>query len=276
MTQVHSLRTEGITMAWHPIPWDQPQPVLQESVNISPLGASMAAAQSEEARRQIVTFNFFKVMPEWRRLADGQRADMRDEMASVINKWTGSNDMTVLSYSSVGLRAKCDFFLWRICYSADCLQSMYAEMMRTGLAGYLNEEYSLLGTTRQSQYKIGKAHYKHAESGIVQAGNSRYVTVFPYVKTRTWYQLPFEERQRIVREFIAVGEDFPRARMNTVYSFGIDDQDFVVILESDNLGDFVDAQMRLRETQNSPYTERATPVFTGIRCTPEEMLERIG
>ena len=75
---------------------------------------------------------------------------------------------------------------------------------------------------------------------------------------------------------IGVGEDFPKARMNTLYSFGIDDQDFIVVLESDQLGDFVDAQMRLRETQNSAYTERVTPVFTGLRSTPEEMLERIG
>ena len=236
----------------------------------------MPSAQSEEARRQIVTFTFFKVMPEWRRLIAPERAEMRDELASVIKKWTGSNDMTVLTYSSVGLSAKCDFFLWRICYSAECLQSMYAEMMRTGLAGYLVPEHSMLGTTRRSQYKIGKSHYKDAEAGIVKAGGSRYVTVFPYVKSRTWYQLPFEERQRIVREFIGVGEDFPKARMNTLYSFGIDDQDFIVVLESDNLGDFVDAQMRLRETQNSAYTESVTPVFTGIRCTPEEMLERVG
>jgi len=236
----------------------------------------MPTAQSEEARRQIVTFTFFKLMPEWRRLPANERAEMRREFASVLDKWSHGEDMTVLSYSSVGLRAKCDFFLWRICYSADCLQSMYAEMMRTGLAGYLSETHSMLGTTRRSQYKIGKAHYQHAEAGILQGGTNRYLTVFPYVTTRTWYQLPFEERQRIVREFIGVGEDFPRARMNTLYSFGIDDQDFVVILESDHLGDFVDAQMRLRETQNSAYTERVTPVFTGIRCTPEEMLERIG
>ena len=236
----------------------------------------MPSAQSEEARRQIVTFTFFKVMPEWRRLPANERAEAREELASVIKKWTGSNEMTVLTYSSVGLRAKCDFFLWRICYSAECLQSMHVEMMGTALAGYLVTEHSMLGTTRRSQYKIGQAHYRHAEAGLVKAGQNRYITVFPYVKTRTWYQLPFEERQRIVREFIGVGEDFPRARKNPLYSFGIDDQDFIVVLESDNLGDFVDAQMRLRETANSAYTERVTPVFTGIRCTPEEMLERIG
>lgn len=236
----------------------------------------MPTAQSDEARRQIVTFTFFKVLPEWRRLAQDERADMRREFVSVLEGWTHGEDMRVLSYSSIGLRAKCDFFLWRICYSADCLQSMYAEMMRTGLAGYVTEAHSMLGTTRRSQYKIGKAHYRHAEAGIVDAGNRRYLTVFPYVKSRTWYQLPFEERQRIVREFIGVGEDFPRARMNTLYSFGIDDQDFVVILETDQLSDFVDAQMRLRETANSAYTDRVTPVFTGIRCTPEEMLEKIG
>lgn len=236
----------------------------------------MPSAHQDEARRQVVTFTFFKVMPEWRRLSTNERAIMRGEFAKVVDKWTHGEDMSVLCYSSVGLRAKCDFFLWRICYSAECLQSMYAELMRTPLAGYLTVEHSMLGTTRRSQYKIGQQHYREAEAGILKAGKNRYLTVFPYVKTRNWYGLPFEERQRIVREFIAVGEDFPKARMNTIYSFGIDDQDFIVILESDNLADFVDAQMRLRETANSQYTERVTPVYCGIRCTPEEMLEKLG
>ena len=236
----------------------------------------MAAAQSDEARRQIVTFDFFRVMPEWRRLPESERSHMRDELAATIKKWSSSDDMTVLTYSSIGQRAKCDFFLWRICYSADCLQSMYSEVLRTAIAGYLVTDHSMLGTTRRSQYKVGRTQFHDVEAGVVKCGGSRYVTVFPYVKTRNWYQLPFEERQRIVREFIGVGEDFPRARMNTLYSFGIDDQDFIVVLESDHLGDFVDAQMRLRETQNSAYTERVTPVFTGMRSSPEEMLERIG
>ena len=236
----------------------------------------MPSAQSEEARRQVVTFTFFKVLPEWRRLPTSERAAIQEEFASVIKKWATCGDMTVLPYSTVGLRAKCDFFLWRICYSPECLQSMYAEMMRTRFGALMVAEHSMLGMTRRSQYKIGEPHYKHAEAGLVEGGTSRYLTVFPYVKSRAWYQLPFEERQRIVREFISVGEDFPRARMNTVYSFGIDDQDFIVILESDHLADFVDAQMRLRETQNSAYTERVTPVFCGVRSTVEEMLERIG
>lgn len=236
----------------------------------------MPSAHADDGRRQVVTFTFFKVMPEWRRLPANERAIMRGEFASVIDKWSQGEEMTVLAYSSIGLRAKCDFFLWRICYSPECLQSMFAELLRTPMGGYVSIEHSMLGTTRRSQYRIGHTHYREAEAGILKAGKNRYLTVFPYVKTRNWYGLPFEERQRIVREFIAVGEDFPKARMNTVYSFGIDDQDFIVILESDNLSDFVDAQMRLRETANSQYTERVTPVYCGIRCTPEEMLERLG
>src|SRR4051812_28440612 len=174
----------------------------------------MPTAQPDEARRQLVTFDFFRVLPEWRRLPAAQRAHMRDELLGVIKKCTGSDDMTVLTYSSIGQRAKCDFFLWRICYSPECLQSMYAEVLRTELAGYLVTAHSMLGTTRRSQYKVGRTQFHDVEAGVVKCGGSRFLTVFPYVKTRTWYQLPFEERQRIVREFIGVGEDFPKARMN--------------------------------------------------------------
>ncbi|MGH9521145.1 MAG: chlorite dismutase family protein [Terriglobales bacterium] len=235
----------------------------------------MGTAQGEEARRQVVTFTFYKVMPEWRKLPEAERRSAQAEFADVLQKWARGSEMTVLPYCAVGLRSKFDFFLWRICYSPECLQSMHVDMVRTQFGGYLVAEHSMLGMTRRSQYKIGSEQHRHAEAGVLEGGKHRYLTVFPYVKTRNWYQLPFEERQRIVREFMSVPDEFPRTRMNTLYSFGIDDQDFIVILESDHLSDFVDMQMRLRETQNSSYTERVTPVYCGLRCTVEELMEKV-
>ncbi len=226
-----------------------------------------------ETRRQVVSFSLYKVQPEWRRLAAAEKAEHRREFASVIAKWREGEQMKVLTYSLSGLRADADLMLWRICYSLECLQQMESDLMHTRLGAYLETSHSFLAMTRRSQYKIG---HGRDDEHTIKCGTYRYVSMLPFVKTRNWYQLPFEERQRIVNEYIDMIAEFPRVRMNTLYSFGIGDQEFVLVFESDHPGDIVDLKMRLRETENATYIQQDSPVFTGVQCTSEEMLERLG
>jgi chlorite dismutase len=95
------------------------------------------------------------------------------------------------------------------------------------------------------------------------------------VKTRAWYLLPLEERQAIMDVHIKVGHEFPTVRINTAYSFGLDDQEFVVAFESDSPSDFLDLVMKLRETRSSEYTLRDTPIFTCIAMTPADALDAL-
>ena len=227
----------------------------------------------QEPRRQVVSFTFYKVQPDWRRLTAAEKAEHRREFASVIAKWRESEQMNVLSYSLSGLRADADMMLWRICHSLECLQQMQAELMRTRLGAYLETPYSYLAMTRRSQYKIGQGG---GDENTMCCGKYRYASVLPFTKTRAWYQLAFEERQRIVNEYIDAIADFPGVRMNTLYSFGIDDQEFVLVFESDHPAEIVDLKMRLRETENAPYIQQDTPVFTGIQCDAGQMLEQLG
>lgn len=229
-----------------------------------------------EPRRQVVSFTFYKVLPEWRRLTAEKKAEHRLEFAAVIAKWRSSEEMKVLSYSLVGTRADTDMMLWRICYSLECLQKMQAELLSTPLGGYLTTPYSYLAMTKRSQYKIGQGHESHVQGAFSRCGDHKYLQVHPFVKNRAWYQMPFEERQRIVGEYIRMSQEFPGIRLNTMYSFGIDDQEFVLALESERITDIVDGVMRLRESENAAYTLRDTPIFTCVQCTPDEMLERLG
>lgn len=233
--------------------------------------------ETGEARRQVVNFGFFKALPDWRGLGRDHKRTLCRGFADVIQKWRDSDQMEILAYSLTGMRADCDMMLWRICYSLECLQQMQAELMATNMGSYLSTPYSFLAMTRHSQYQIGRGHgQEHLQGGVLKCGVARYLSLHPFVKTRAWYQLPFEERQRMVSEYIGVARDFPRVRVNTTYSFGLDDQDFVLAFESDHASDFVDLMMRLRETENSVYTARDTPFFTCVQCSVEEMLERLG
>ena len=106
--------------------------------------------------------------------------------------------------------------------------------------------------------------------------NAKYLFVYPFVKTRAWYQLPLEERQRIMDDHINVGNKYPSVRLHTTYSFGLDDQEFVVAFETDAPHDFLDLVMELRETKGSLYTLCDTPIFTCVAKPFVEILKDLG
>jgi chlorite dismutase len=166
--------------------------------------------------------------------------------------------------------------LWTICYSMDELNQMMAELMATPLGGYLQCNYNYIAMTKRSQYLIGHDQEQHESRGNIRPGGQKYIFIYPFWKTRSWYLLPLEERQRLMQEHIRVGLLYPRVKLNTTYSFGLDDQEFVVAFESNFPEDFLDLVQQLRETEISAYTLRDTPIFTCVRMKPEEMLDRLG
>ncbi len=232
--------------------------------------------QKEPHRRQFVSFSFYRIMPEWRRLPLGEREEHRREFAETVRKWNVPDTMKVVTYSLVGVRGDCDILLWRICYSISCLQEMTADIMRTRLGGYLETSNSYLGMTRRSEYLIGDEEGHPALRGVMRPGGAKFLFVYPLVRTRAWYMLPFEDRQRMVHEMVNLNREFPNTHLHVVYSFGLDDQDFVLAIETDQPEEFTERMMRAREVEASPYTQRDTPVFTCVRASIEEMLERIG
>jgi chlorite dismutase len=77
-------------------------------------------------------------------------------------------------------------------------------------------------------------------------------------------------------EHIRIGLMYPRVKLNTTYSFGIDDQEFVVAFETNFPEDFLDLVQQLRETEISMYTLQDTPIFSCVRVPVMEMLDRLG
>ena len=92
------------------------------------------------------------------------------------------------------------------------------------------------------------------------------------MKTAEWYLLPREERQRMMNEHIRVGKQYPEIRQLLLYSFGVQDQEFVVVYEMDDLRQFSDLVADLRAVEGRIYTERDTPLHTGLWRPPEETL----
>ena len=119
-------------------------------------------------------------------------------------------------------------------------------------------------------------HHEHPGSegrrGRVVPGTSQYIFIYPFWKTTDWYQLPKADRQRMMNVHIEAGHRYPGIKINTTYSFGLDDPEFVVAFEGDDPAEFLNLVMEMREHEVRQYTLRDTPIFTGTRGSIDEVL----
>jgi chlorite dismutase len=227
-----------------------------------------------QIQRQFVNFAFFKLDPALRRLSADEKQQARREFISLFAEPRAG--LMCLTYSTAGLKADCDFLLWRISLTPDEFQSQTAAINRSKLGGYLTMPHSFVAMTKRSMYidKVDPFHTAESRTHIIP-GKRKYLFVYPFVKTRDWYLLPLEQRQEIMDVHIRAGNKYPSVKLNTTYSFGLDDQDFVVAFETDEPKDFLDLVMELRETQSSKYTQRDTPIFTCVQMSMEKVLEQL-
>jgi chlorite dismutase len=241
------------------------------------LSHSTSPAQPHSApavARQFVNFAFYRLDPAFRRLGTDDRERARTEFQEVYA--AARPGLMCLSYSTAGIRPDADFMLWRISLSTDDFQAQTAAMNRTRLGAYLQPSHSFLSMTKRSMYidKLDPFHTAESRTHIIP-GRRKYLFVYPFVKTREWYLLPLERRQEIMDGHIRVGNEFPSVKLNTTYSFGLDDQDFVVAFETEEPRDFLDLVMKLRETESSRFTQRDTPIFTCIQMPMQGILEQL-
>jgi chlorite dismutase len=130
--------------------------------------------------------------------------------------------------------------------------------------------HSFLALTKESVYSDEPQPLRPREGS-----DRKFLIVYPMWKRRDWYLLPGEERMRIMRGHIETGRRHPNIEINTAYSFGIDDQEFVVSFNADDPGEFLDLVQELRGTESSAFTESETPIFTCISTSLERALDAL-
>lgn len=225
-------------------------------------------------KRQYVRFAFYKLDPLWRRLPAQEQLDQKQELLDTIE--TFNRRMLLRPYSLVGTRADTELLLWQIAESVEPFQELSTAIMSTAMGGYLTLTVSLLSQTKRSIYEIRDNPDEDVERLIISPSEAKYLFVYPFVKTRPWYQMSVEERQRMMDEHIRVGRKYPAVKLNTTYSFGLDDQEFVVAFETDEPSDFLDLVQELRETEASMYTLRDVPLYSCIKVNLDEALDTLG
>jgi len=213
--------------------------------------------------RQFVKYTFLHVDPAWRRLEERRRAADKREFIAACEDF--AEDHLLRCFSLVGTRGDADMMLLSQAPNLERIHEFHVVLAQSGLMKWCTVPHSFLAMTKPSEYS--------EESRLeVRPAHGKYLFVYPFVKTRAWYALPAQERYRIMQEHIRVGREYPSVDLNTSYSFGLDDQEFVVAFETDNPADFLDLVQRLRTTESSAYTLRDTPTFTCVSCSLERAL----
>src|SRR5919107_4679651 len=213
--------------------------------------------------RHFVKYTFLKVDPAWRRLDPEERAEHKREFIAACEDF--SSQRLLRAFSTVGTRGDTDMMLLTQATNLERVHEFHVVLAQSGLMKWCSIPYSYLAMTKPSEYSD--------ESRLeVRAGKGRYMFVYPFVKTRDWYLLDPKERWRIMQEHIKVGREYPSVDLNTSYSFGLDDQEFVVAFETDEPRDFLDLVQKLRTTESSRYTKRDTPTFTCVAASVERAL----
>jgi chlorite dismutase len=217
------------------------------------------------SERTFVKFTFIKVDPAWRRRHAADRADDKRDFAAACKDF--GRDHLLRAYSLVGTRGDADLMVRSAAATLEPIHELHVLLNQTGLMRWADVSHSYLAMTKPSPYSDEERPLQPRPGE-----GSRYLIVYPMWKKREWYLLPAEERMRVMRSHIEVGRRYSTIDINTAYSYGLDDQEFVVSFDADHPGDFLDLVHELRGTESSSYTLSETPIFTCISGSVEKVL----
>jgi len=168
-------------------------------------------------------------------------------------------------YQVAGFEGRGALLLWSACATAgpDRVARFFTAWAAAQgpLRGLVDFPEVLWGFTRPSQYTKTRSTQ---ELDPFAPARRPYLIVYPFVKTAAWYQLDRETRQRMMAGHIKVGTQYKDITQLLLYSFGLQDQEFVVVYETDDLRRFMGLVQELRGTEARLYTQRDAPLHTGL------------
>ncbi|MHB1191449.1 MAG: chlorite dismutase family protein [Longimicrobiales bacterium] len=204
-------------------------------------------------------------------------AQRRERASAWLSGMKASADVAHL-YTVQGLETGADVLLWSTARVPDGA-AVGAFFRRRAAAenahrDVLEPGHVLWGVTRPSEYS--RAAKSAQEIDPFAPERHPYLVMYPFTKTADWYLLGRETRQGMMNEHIRIGKQYRDITQLLLYSFGLQDQEFVVVYETDDLSLFSKLVYDLRATEARRYTKADTPLHTGVLVTADEWLGSLG
>jgi chlorite dismutase len=176
-------------------------------------------------------------------------------------------------YTVFPARSDTDFLIWSA-WEIDEKDQAHKAFTGYGAATegwrrFVKPAQVLWGFTRVSQYSRGKSEQ---DMDPINDPRAAYLVVYPFSKTKEWYLMSMDARQGMMNEHIKMGKQYFDIKQLLLYSFGIQDQEFVVSYEMEDLTRFSDLVNTLRSAEGRKYTLLDTPLITGFYRSVEEFI----
>jgi hydrogen peroxide-dependent heme synthase len=197
----------------------------------------------------------------------GGRERAAAELTEVLDQSADKGIVTRGCYDLQGMRADADYMLWWVAPTSDELQEMYVRFRRTRLGLASEPAWSAMALHRPAEFNKG-----HIPAFLADEEPKAYVSVYPFVRSYDWYLLDPAERRRMLAEHGMMAREYPDVRANTVSCFALNDYEWMLAFEADELHRIVDLMRHLRGADARRHTRVEIPFFTGRRKPPAELV----
>jgi hydrogen peroxide-dependent heme synthase len=195
------------------------------------------------------------------------RPGLAAEVTELCRQAAGKGVVTRGCYDLQGMRADADYMFWWVAPTADDLQEMYAKFRRTGLGRVSKPVWSAMALHRPAEFNKG-----HIPAFLAGEEPKNYVSVYPFVRSYEWYLLDDAERRELLAEHGLMAREYPDVRANTVACFSLNDYEWMLAFEADELHRIVDLMRHLRGARARRHTRVEIPFYTGRRKPVDELV----
>ena len=231
-----------------------------------------AMVDGKQARElnDVIRYTAWSVFTVSRPLGEAPRPELAAEVESLFAE-LASSDVTVRgSYDVSALRADAELMIWWHAETAEQLQRAYSRFRRTRLGSHLSPVWSVMALHRPAEF-----NKSHIPAFLAEEESRRFVCVYPFVRSYEWYLLEDKERRALLAEHGKMARDFPDVRANTVASFALNDFEWILAFEADELHRIVDLMRHLRGSETRRHVREEVPFYTGTRRSMAELVESL-
>lgn len=214
------------------------------------------------------SYIFFDIEPSSRSLS---KTSLEEAKVAFITCLEQPEDVRFRAYATLALKSGTRFMLHINAKTPDAIQLLVRDVLHTALGAHLRVAYTLLGLTRASQYNPS-----HPPEVAAWDMSHTYLVVYPFTKTAEWHFMPYDERRAIMKAHVDVGRKYSDTiSQMLLYSYGVDDHEFIVSYQMDNLEEFQTLVIEMRETESRRHTKNDLPIFTCIHMPIKEALDMV-
>ncbi len=229
----------------------------------------MADGSGARARElnELIRYTMWSVFAVTDRSAIAPRQAVAAEVSDLLDQAAGKGVTTRGGYDLQGLRADADYMFWWVSPSPDDLQEVYEQFRRTTLGRASRPVWSVLALHRPAEF-----NKSHVPAFLAEEEPRAYVSVYPFVRSYEWYLLDPNQRREMLAEHGRMAREFPDVRANTVACFALNDYEWMLAFEADELHRIVDLMRHLRAARARRHTRVEIPFYTGRRKPLAELV----